>query len=39
MESKLGHFLDNGNVFNMFQIQKDRNKIYQKDGCLPSEKQ
>ena len=39
MESKLGHFLDNGNVFNMFEIQKDRNKIYQKDGCLPSEKQ
>lgn len=39
MGSKLGHFLDNGNVFNMFEVQKDRNKIYQKDGCLPSKKQ
>ena len=26
------------NAFNIFEIQKDRNKIYQKDGYLPSKK-
>ena len=31
MESKLECFLDNSNGVNMFEIKKDRNKIYQKD--------
>ena len=28
---KIGIFLDNGNIFNIFKIQRDGNKIYQKD--------
>ena len=31
METKLEYFLDNGNIFNMFEIQKHKSKLYQKD--------
>ena len=36
IESKFKHFHNNSNVFNMLEIQKDRNRIYQKDGYSPS---
>ena len=39
MESKLEYFLDNGSIFEMFEIQKDGNKIYQKDRYSPSKTQ
>ena len=39
MKTKLKYFLDNANVFSMLEIQKYRNKTYQKDRYSPSEMQ
>ena len=36
METNLIYLLDNGNMLNMFEIQKYGNKISQKDGYLHS---
>ena len=36
METNLIYLLDSGNILNMFEIQKCRNKISQKDGYLHS---
>ena len=36
METNLIYLLDSGNILNMFEIQKCRNKIPQKDGYLHS---